>query len=74
MLADLVASVLEVPVSVGARVAAGDTLVVMESMKMQIPVAAPRGGVVADVRVEAGDIVSEGDTLVVIEVDGDVDG
>ena len=64
--AEMVANVLSVEVGVGADVAAGDTVVVLESMKMEIPVLAEAPGVVSEVKVEAGDVVQEGDLLVVL--------
>lgn len=63
----MVASVLSVPVSPGEEIAAGDTLVLLESMKMEIPVLAERAGTVTDIRVTKGDVVQEGDVLVVLE-------
>ncbi len=66
--AELTASVVRVATEVGADVAQGETLLLVESMKMEIPVAAPRAGRVASVHVEQGDIIAEGDVLVVLEV------
>ncbi len=63
ILAEMVANVLTVEVEVGAEVAAGDTVVLLESMKMEIPVIAETGGVVTAVKVAAGDVVQEGDVL-----------
>lgn len=65
-MAEMVASVLEVVVSEGAEVAAGDTVVLLESMKMEIPVLAEAGGRVTEVHVAPGDVVQEGDVLVVL--------
>jgi acetyl-CoA carboxylase biotin carboxyl carrier protein len=64
--ADLVAQVLEVRVSVGQAVAAGDELVLLESMKMEIPVLAERVATVAEVPVVAGAAVQPGDLLVLL--------
>ena len=50
-----------------AAVAAGDTLVVVESMKMEIPIAAPRAGRIARVLVATGDSVDEGQPVAIIE-------
>ncbi|WP_278260032.1 biotin/lipoyl-binding carrier protein [Nocardioides convexus] len=66
MVAEMVANVLRVEVAEGATVAPGDTVVLLESMKMEIPVIAETGGVVSAVKVEAGDVVQEGDVLVQI--------
>ncbi len=65
--AEMVANVFQVAVTPGESVAAGDTLLVLESMKMEIPVICERAGIVADVKVNTGDVVQEGDLLVVIE-------
>jgi acetyl-CoA carboxylase biotin carboxyl carrier protein len=67
VLAEMVASVLSVPVAAGDQVEAGGTLIRLESMKMEIPVLSERAGTVADVRVSPGDVVQEGDVLVVLE-------
>ena len=64
--AEMVASVLEVYVAVGDSVAAGDTVVLLESMKMEIPVLAEQPGAVTAVNVEAGTVVQEGDALVTL--------
>ena len=50
----------------GARVSEGDTLVVLESMKMEIPVTAPSDGVVKSILVAKDDAVKEGQALVVM--------
>jgi acetyl-CoA carboxylase biotin carboxyl carrier protein len=65
--AELVGTVLTVVVKEGDAVAAGDTLVLLESMKMEIPVLTEFAGVVKDVAVRAGDNVQEGDVLAVVE-------
>ena len=65
--AELVASVLSVSVQPGQRVEAGDELLLLDSMKMEIPVLADVAGVVTDVVVKAGDTVRDGDPRVVIK-------
>jgi acetyl-CoA carboxylase biotin carboxyl carrier protein len=55
-----------IEVQVGDVVAEGDTVVVLESMKMEMPVEAEDGGIVREIRCEEGQAVAEGDTLVVI--------
>jgi acetyl-CoA carboxylase biotin carboxyl carrier protein len=50
----------------GESVSAGDVLVILESMKMEMPVEAPANGVVQEVRCAEGQAVQEGDTLVVL--------
>jgi len=67
VVAEMVANVWRVLVSAGDTVAAGDPLVILESMKMEIPVESPVGGTVADVRVQEGGVVQEGDVIAVIE-------
>ncbi|RIQ28180.1 biotin/lipoyl-binding carrier protein [Jiangella rhizosphaerae] len=64
--AEMVANVHSVAVSVGDQVGAGATLLILESMKMEIPVLCEDGGLVSEVKVGPGDVVQEGDVLVVI--------
>lgn len=65
--AEMVANVWKVVVTQGDQVADGDTLVILESMKMEIPVLAEGDGVVAALHVAEGDVVQEGDVIAVIE-------
>ncbi|MDQ1633174.1 MAG: acetyl-CoA carboxylase biotin carboxyl carrier protein, partial [Frankiaceae bacterium] len=67
--AELVASVLKVVARTGDRVAPDDTLVLLESMKMEIPVAAEVAGTVTEIAVSEGDVVTEGDLLAEIQED-----
>jgi biotin carboxyl carrier protein len=62
--AEMVANVLSVDVAVGDAVAPGDSVLLLESMKMEIPVISEGGGVVRAVKVSVGDVVQEGDLLV----------
>ena len=64
--AELVANVLSVAAEVGQRVTPTDELLVLESMKMEIPVLADVAGTVTEVVVKAGDVVRDGDPLVII--------
>ena len=57
---------MKVEVEVGQTVAADDAVVILESMKMEIPVLAEVAGRVAEISVSAGDVVNDGDPLVVI--------
>lgn len=66
MVAELVAAVMKVEVEVGDRVTADDPVVILESMKMEIPVLAEVPGTVTEVVVASGDVVTDGDPLVVI--------
>jgi acetyl-CoA carboxylase biotin carboxyl carrier protein len=65
--AEMVANVWKVMVAAGDTVEDGDTLVILESMKMEIPVIAEVSGTVAELRVSEGDVVQEGDIIAVIE-------
>jgi biotin carboxyl carrier protein len=64
--AEMVANVWKVVKSVGDDVAEGDTLVILESMKMEIPVLAEGDGTVGQMAVNEGDVVQEGDLIAVI--------
>jgi len=64
---ELVANVAQVHVAPGQKVQAGDEVVLLESMKMEIPMLIEQGGTVTGVYVSAGDVVQEGDVLVVID-------
>jgi acetyl-CoA carboxylase biotin carboxyl carrier protein len=66
VVAELVAAVMTVEVEVGDRVTADDAVVILESMKMEIPVLAEVPGTVTEVVVASGDVVTDGDPLVVI--------
>jgi len=59
--------VFQVIASVGDRVGAGDPIVILESMKMEIPVEAPRAGVVQTLRVSEGQTVQEGDVVALLD-------
>jgi biotin carboxyl carrier protein len=63
----MVANVWQVVASEGQSVADGDTLVILESMKMEIPVLAESAGTVTKLAVSEGDVVQEGDLIAVIE-------
>jgi acetyl-CoA carboxylase biotin carboxyl carrier protein len=65
--AEMVANVWKVIAAAGDTVSDGDTLVILESMKMEIPVVAEDDGVVAQLAVAEGDVVQEGDLIAVIE-------
>jgi urea carboxylase len=59
----------QVQVETGTRVEAGDVLVILESMKMEIPLLAPMAGVVREIRVQPGSAVRAGQRVVVLELD-----
>jgi biotin carboxyl carrier protein len=67
ILSDMVANVWKVEVSAGQHVTAGDTLVILESMKTEVPIEAPHEGDVREIRVREGDRVQEGDVIAVID-------
>lgn len=64
---ELVANVLTVHVTAGQVVRPGDELVLLESMKMEIPVVTEGPGRIAEVKVSAGEVVQEGEVLVIID-------
>ncbi|MEO5711093.1 MAG: biotin/lipoyl-binding carrier protein [Nocardioidaceae bacterium] len=68
VVAEMVANVLKVGVAPGERIAVGDAVVLLESMKMEIPVLAEHAGTVAAVKVGPGDVVQEGDVLLTIDL------
>jgi acetyl-CoA carboxylase biotin carboxyl carrier protein len=65
--AEMVANVWKVVAAPGDSVDDGDTLVILESMKMEIPVLAESAGVVAEIAVNEGDVVQEGDLIARVE-------
>ena len=67
VLAEMVGSIWKVVARDGDTVGPGDTLVILESMKMEIPVPAEVAGVVREMTVVEGDVVSEGDSIAVID-------
>ena len=64
--AELVANVVQVFVRVGDEVGPLDMLVLLDSMKMEIPVLADASGTITEVAVSVGDVVTEGDVIAVI--------
>jgi acetyl-CoA carboxylase biotin carboxyl carrier protein len=65
--AHITGTVWKIEVEVGDEIAEGDTVVILESMKMEMPVEAEDPGVVKEILCAEGQSVSEGDTLVVLE-------
>jgi acetyl-CoA carboxylase biotin carboxyl carrier protein len=65
--AHITGTVWKIECQVGQQVEEGDTLVILESMKMEMPVEAEDDGTVKEIAVEEGQSVSEGETLVVLE-------
>jgi acetyl-CoA carboxylase biotin carboxyl carrier protein len=64
IVAEMVANVLSVSVEPGDQVAVGDVVVVLESMKMEIPVIAEHDGTVRSVKIAPADVVQDGDVMV----------
>ena len=65
--AHITGTVWKIEVAVGDQVDEGDTVAILESMKMEMPVEAEDEGTVSEIRCEEGQAVSEGETLVVLE-------
>jgi acetyl-CoA carboxylase biotin carboxyl carrier protein len=65
--AEMVANVWKVVAAEGDQVDDGDTLVILESMKMEIPVVAEGPGTITSMHVAEGDVVQEGDLIAVID-------
>jgi biotin carboxyl carrier protein len=59
--------VFQIAAKAGDTVAAGDPVIVLESMKMEIPVEAPRAGAVREIRVQEGQTVQEGETVAILD-------
>jgi len=68
VITEVAGKVWKVEALAGAQLAADDTIVILESMKMEIPVVAPRAGRLAELRVKEGDTLNEGDVVAVLEV------
>jgi acetyl-CoA carboxylase biotin carboxyl carrier protein len=64
--AEMVASVHSVVAQVGDDVGIGDTIVILESMKMEIPVVVEVAGTVSEISVSPGDVVREGDVIAIL--------
>ncbi|MGM8213688.1 acetyl-CoA carboxylase biotin carboxyl carrier protein subunit [Virgibacillus sp. W0430] len=65
--ASMAGSVWKIVVSEGDQVNAGDEIVILESMKMEIPISAETGGTVKSISVSEGDFVNEADLIATIE-------
>lgn len=66
IVAEMVANVLSVAVEAGDKVTVGDVVILLESMKMEIPVLAEVAGTVTEVSVSVGDVIQAGDPIAVI--------
>jgi biotin carboxyl carrier protein len=67
VLAEMVANVWKVVVSEGDSIEEGDTICILESMKMEIPVESTASGRISELKVMEGGVVQEGDVIAVIE-------
>jgi len=65
--AEIAANVWKIQVEPGQQVAEGDELIILESMKMEIPVESPTDGTVKELRVAEKDQVQEGDVLLTLD-------
>jgi len=66
IVAEMVANVWKVVAAPGQDLDVGDTVVILESMKMEIPVLTEFAGTLLELRVDEGDVVQEGDVLAVV--------
>lgn len=66
--AEVTGKVWKLEATIGASLAPGDTVMILESMKMEIPVEAPKAGKLASLTVAEGDSVKEGQVLAKLEV------
>ena len=64
---EIAGSVWKIDVAIGDSVAEDDPLIVLEAMKMEIPLLSPRAGVVREILVSEGDPIGEGDVAVILE-------
>jgi acetyl-CoA carboxylase biotin carboxyl carrier protein len=67
VIAEITARVWKIEVQAGDRVAVDDAIMILESMKMEIPVPAPAAGTVAEIKVAEKDTVEEGQVVAVVE-------
>lgn len=65
--ANMAGNVWKIVVNEGDAVAEGEDIVILESMKMEIPISAETSGTVKEIKVNEGDFVNEGDVIAVIE-------
>ena len=65
--AELVGNLWKIVTEVGQQVEEDDTLMILESMKMEIPITSPLNGTIKEILVKEGDVVQEGQTVAVVE-------
>ena len=66
VLAHITGTVWKVEVQVGHRVAEGDVVIILESMKMEMPIESPGSGTITEIRVKEGDAVAEGAVVAIL--------
>ena len=67
VVAEVAGKVWKIEAQPGAQLAAEDVILILESMKMEIPVVAPRAGRLVELRVREGDALKEGDVVAVLD-------
>jgi acetyl-CoA carboxylase biotin carboxyl carrier protein len=67
VVAEMVANVWKIVVSEGDPIEEGDTICILESMKMEIPVEATASGTVSSIKVSEGGVIQEGDVIAIID-------
>jgi acetyl-CoA carboxylase biotin carboxyl carrier protein len=67
VISEITARVWKIEVKAGDRVAVDDAIMILESMKMEIPIPAPAAGTVAEIKVAEKDMVEEGQVVAVVE-------
>ena len=67
VLSEVSGSVWKIEAAVGTEVGADDTILILESMKMEIPVSSPRAGRVVELKVAEGEPVKEGQVVAIVE-------
>ena len=67
VISDIAGKVWKIEAAAGAKVARDDTVLILESMKMEIPLTAPRAGTVIAVYIKVGEVVGEGDAVAILE-------
>ena len=65
--AELVGNLWKIVTEVGQQVEEDDTLMILESMKMEIPITSPISGTIKEITVKEGDVVQEGQTVAIVE-------
>lgn len=67
VISNMAGNVWKIVVNIGDKIEAGQNVVILESMKMEIHIEAEKGGIVKEIKINEGDFVNEGDTLIVLE-------